>query len=733
MSWDAAFAAERDAASRGPLAANPATFGEIWETSWQAAGLDTAFGVGAPWAEAHADLRREVETAAGMGAAELARAQGRRLTAVDWAGSTLEAQARELAELAGGLTPEQQEKIKPYLDVPARARAKAAERERQAADVADRTYGVSGHAVGFLAGMARQAVDPINLGTMFVGGPLRGPILPMLAREGAYGVGIQAIQEPFIEAGRAELGLEAGLGRALGNVLEAGLGNAGLAGLFRGGAWLLRQAARPADVMTARPGEAVPAPAIESRLNAPLGESVQDAAPLRHGMDSPDASPALPATLPAALREVAPEDFDALARLADRDELVDRLSPEPSSAGKAIHAEAVEVASARLETAVADAMAGFDKVLADLDARLGVAPQAAAETPAGVDTVGAAAPASAPKAKRTRPLKPVSLGRFIAMSGGLRLDADVRNMGINRMFVPGVGMVGRANGLRLDADLEPMLIAAGYLREQDPNLPSRDITAEIFDALEQEFKMKRPLYSAADADGVARLEEERAYHADQRLYDERLAGEIESEADGIRTALRELGMDPDSFHPGDIAEAAELIVRGAERDWESALERVAIQKVMGDNPGLPALAEIAEDIPPGWEIDDAVSAFEASADRGAARSGGEDAAGQADRGRSAPAGRDLPQSGEAGAAPGGQAGDAALATLGRLAADLEAPAEYRARLADLQRSIEAAGGDFTIHLDGGDVSARRLLDDIAADADAADALKGCLGQNGGDA
>ncbi len=742
MSWDAAFAAERDAASRGPLAANPASFGEIWSASWQAAGLDTAFGVGAPWAEAHADLRREVETAAGMSAAELAKAQGRRLTALDWSGSTMEAQARELAELSAGLSPEQQDRLKPYLDVPGRARAKAAERERQAAEVADRTYGIAGHAVGFLAGLTRQGVDPLNLATMFVGGPLRGAVLPMLAREAGYGMAIQAVAEPFIEAGRSELGLEAGLGRALGNVFEAGLGNAGLAGLFRGGAWLLRQAARPADIVTARPGEVAPAPAMEGRLDAPLRASVQEAPPLRSGVDSPEASPALPPVsphaLPAGLRELAPEDLDALARLAERDNLVDALAPDPSSAGKAIHGEAVEAAIARLETAGADAMAGFDKVLADLDARL-----VAGAQPASGVVEGAATPAPARPARRrpARPLKPVSLGRFIAKMGGLRLDADVRHMGINQMFVPGVGMVGRAGGLRLDADLEPMLIAAGYLRDHDPNLPSRDITAEVFDALEQEFKMKRPLYAASDAGAVARLEEERAYSADARLYDERLADEIEAEAESIRAQMRNLDMDPDDFHPGDIAEAAELVVRGVEQDWDSALERVAIQKVMGDNPDLPALADIAEDIPPGWaidawrdwEIDDAVSAREASPDRGAARGGGEDAARQADRGRPAPAGRDLPQPGEAGAAPGGQAGDPALDAFSRLAADTDAPAEYRARLADLQRSIDAAGDDFTIHLDGGDISARRLLDDIAADADAADALKACLGQKGGDA
>ena len=716
MSWEDAFAAERQASERAPLARNPATFGEIWNLSWQAAGLDTVFGVREPWDEAVTELRQQVETAAGMTIPELARQQGRQLRADDRLGS----RAEELAELAGGLHPDQQEQIKLYLDVPARARAKAAERERLAAEVGERTFGLSGHATGFLAGLTRQAIDPVNLGTMFVGGPLRGPVLKMLAREFGYGAAVQAVQEPFIEAGRAELGIEAGLGRAVGNIFEAGIGNAGLAGLFRGGAWLLRQGVRPADAVSARPGEAAPAPAGERRLDGGAPESVQDSPPARPGMDSPADRP----PLPAALRELSPDDLSAVAMVAERDQLVDGLAPVQSSLGKSLHGEAVEAAIARLETAGGDALARFDQVLADLDRRLEEGSRPAPDRETGIVPVPAAAPAAR---KRVREPKPVSLGRFIAMNGGLRLDADARNLGLNRMFVPGVGMVGRANGRLLDRDLEPMLIAAGYLRGHDPNLPARDIRAEIYDALEQEFKMKRPLFAAADADAVARLEEERAFRADARLYDERLADEIEAEAGTIRAQLAEAGIDPATMHDADIAEAAELLVRGAETSWEDALERIAIRRMMGDDAAIPARAEIAEELPPGWEIDDEVSGASAPADRGAAGGAGEGPGRQADRGGPATAGRDLPGAGEAGAAPGGQAGDPALTSLGRLAAALPDAPGYRARLADLERALADDPG-LIVALNAGDVPARKLLDDIAADADAADALKACLGQ-----
>jgi hypothetical protein len=738
MSWADAFAAEREAAARAPKAANPATFGEIWSTSWQAAGLDTAFGVGEPWAEAQSELRSQVETLSGMSAAELARAQGKRLTALDWNGATEEAKAKELADLASGLTAEQQEKLKPYLDVPARARAKAVERERRAQDAADRTFGLSGHAVGFLSGMARQALDPINAGTMFVGGPLRGPVLKMLGREAALGAGIQAVQEPFIEAGRAELGLDAGVGRAIGNVFEAGLGNAGLAGLFRGGAWLLRQGLPRADGAPARAGDAAPAPAGERRLDGALPESVQDSPTIRPDIAASGAA----GRLPAALRDLTPEDLDAAAHLAERDQLIDALAPEPSSLGKALHGDAVEAAIARLEHAGSEALARFDRVLADLDKRLDAASEAnaafARERDAGGGTgtavAGEAGPAAPPpgRARRQREPAPVSLGRFIAQQGGIRIDPDVRHIGIHQMFVPGVGMVGRVNGRALDRDLEPMLIAAGYIPDHDPNLPSRDIRAEVFDALEQEFKMKRPRYAAADADALARREQEAAFKADQRLFEERLADEITAEAETIRTRLAEAGLPEGSVHEVDIAEAAELVVRGIETSWEDALERVAIQRVMSDNPELPALAAIADDIPPGWEIDNEVSARTASGDREGPGGDGEGSSGQADRGRSARAGEDLPQPGAAGAAAAGRQGDPALASLARLSSAHPDPAGYRARLADLERAL-ADDPSLVVALDGGDVPARKLIAEIAADAEAADALKACLGQKGGDA
>lgn len=738
MSWEKAFAGERDQAARTPLPANPATLGEIWRAGWNAAGLDTVFGQGDPWAAAQGELRSAIEGAAGSSAAEIARAQGRTLKALDWAGSSWQDQARELAEISAGLPPEQQEKVKPFLDVPGRARKLAAERERQAADVADRTYGLAGHAVGFLAGVTRAAVDPINLATMPIGGPLRGPVLTMLAREAGIGAAVQAVQEPLIQAGRADLGLEAGLGRSLTNVLEAGIGNAGLAGLFRGAGWLMRRAAQPAEAVAARAGDAAAAPSLVARLNdaAPAGQGGDAARPVAGGSD---ALPALPASLPpglrelpAGLRELGPEDLDAAARLAERDELIDTLAPDQSGVGKLVHGETVETVLARMESTGGDVLAGLDSRIAEIETRL--------RQPSGQEagpqarTAGEAGVSPAPPARRQRPKaepRPVSLGRFIAMNGGLRIDeqGDVRYLGINRMFVPGAGMVGRRNGLRLDADLEPMLIAEGYLRPQDPDMPSRDVTQEIYDALDQEFRSGQPLYRERDRARAADPANSRARDLDQRWADE-----IAAEVDGIREKMRAAEIRDDGYDPQHIAEAAERLVRGLDDDWESALERVVMGRAL-EHDDLPAsLVEAADDLD--WEIADAVFGRDAQQDRGRAGGDGGQGSRAGEEGRAGAAGAQLPEPRDAGATPGGREGNPALdtdptLTLAGLASASDEPALFKARLADLQRSLDAAGGDIKFELDSGPVSARQLLAEIADDATAADALKACLGQGGG--
>ena len=736
MSWDAAFAGEREQAARGPQPANPATLGEVWRAGWNAAGLDTVFGQGDPWAQAQGELRSAVEGAAGLSAAEIARAQGRTLKSLDWSGSSWQDQARELAEMSSGLTPEQQEKVKPHLDVAGRARKLAADREREAADVADRTYGLAGHAVGFLAGVTRAAVDPINIATMAVGGPLRGPVLRMLAREAGLGMAVQAAQEPLIEAGRAELGLDAGLGRALGNVVEAGIGNAGLAGLFRGAGWLMRRAALPTDAPVARAGEAASAPSLTARLDGEAPGAVVTPAPREAGTAVADAAPALRELppvlreLPPALRELGPDDLDTAARLAERDELIDALAPDQSGVGKLVHGETVETVLARMESAGGDVLAGLDMKIADIETRLR---EPSGQELAPAQTAGGeGVPSSALPARRQRPKaepRPVSLGRFIAMNGGLKIDAqgDVRYLGINQMFVPGHGMVGRINGRLLDRDLEPMLIAEGYLRPHDPDMPSRDVTAEIYDALDQEFRGKRPLYRQRDQ---ARAQTD-AELGRQRDIDQRWQDEIDAEVQNVRTLIdqTEGRIRQDDFEPGEIEAIADRMMRGLDDDWESAFEHVVMARELRDDASPTALAAAQDSND--WEIADAIFGRDAQQDRGRAGSGGGEGGEPPAAGRSATPREAVAGAGGSRGTEGGREGDAALdptRALAALSSVSDEPTLFKARLADLQRSLDAAGGDIRLELDSGTVSVRDLLREIADDATAADALKACLGQ-----
>lgn len=215
-------------ASRQAPARAPATLGEIWDTEWKAAGLDTTFGVHKPMNDAYLELLERTEQVAGQGVFELARSRN-----LDFVGETIDKKIAALGQIVDSLPDPQQKLLEDYKDVRGRARAKAAEIERQSADVAGATYGLSGYATAFTAGVARQMADPVNLATAPIGGPAKGPVLKWLGKEFLIGAGVQAAQEPFIASTRQQLGLET---NSLENILEAGVGQAGIAGVLRGAA-----------------------------------------------------------------------------------------------------------------------------------------------------------------------------------------------------------------------------------------------------------------------------------------------------------------------------------------------------------------------------------------------------------------------------------------------------------------------------------------------------------------
>ncbi|MCA3675597.1 MAG: hypothetical protein INF05_11390, partial [Methylobacterium sp.] len=241
-----------------PVARAPATLGEIWSTEWKATGLDTTFGVRKPMMDAYSELQDRLTSITGKDLGTLARERN-----LDFLSSGQDGRVQVMGQIIDTLPDSQQKLLADYKDVRARARAKAAEIERQRADVASATYGISGHATAFVAGIARQMADPVNIAALPIGGPAKGPVLKWLGKEFLIGAGVQAAQEPFIAPARQELGLET---NSVENILQAGIGQAGLSGLLRGAAALWRAGRHagnlppvdlsPADVVaTARQAE----------------------------------------------------------------------------------------------------------------------------------------------------------------------------------------------------------------------------------------------------------------------------------------------------------------------------------------------------------------------------------------------------------------------------------------------------------------------------------------------
>lgn len=310
MSWDGAFSQQLADMAANPAAAAPATLGQAWQAQWAAAGLDTSQGLGKPLDDAYDELSSQFEKTTGKRPDAFAKERGIALSPHD-----VDRKTQILGELAQELPAEQRQALDPFMDTRKRAREKAQATEREASEVGARTYGLSGAAVGFAAGIARQTVDPINLAAIAVTAPLSGGAsVPMfLAREFAANAGAQALQEPFIESGRAGLGLEHGFGRAAGNVLEAGIGGMALGGLLRGGGAVLRRLHAPETIPLSDPG-------VTSR-----GSAAGEGARLAPG--------ALDRAIPEEARAIAPEDLHAAAQFVERNQVLDDVARPHDPAG----------------------------------------------------------------------------------------------------------------------------------------------------------------------------------------------------------------------------------------------------------------------------------------------------------------------------------------------------------------------------------------------------------------
>lgn len=251
--WNAAAADYLTELGRQPAAAPPATIGEIWQSEWTRSGLDTIGGIGKPFGDAYDELSRAIEKHGGADIGTLAFRSNVNMGAA----VTPDLRVAALNAIADTLPEDARKELEPLRDVRRRASDKAQAIEREAADVAGRTYGLSGNAVAFLAGTARQFVDPemllANAITAPIGGPFKGPVLKVIARQGVAGAAAQLLVEPQIQEGRATLGLDSGFSHGAMDVAQAALGAGGLAALLRAGGAGYRFMRGPRAEVSARP------------------------------------------------------------------------------------------------------------------------------------------------------------------------------------------------------------------------------------------------------------------------------------------------------------------------------------------------------------------------------------------------------------------------------------------------------------------------------------------------
>lgn len=133
------------------------------------------------------------------------------------------------------------------------------------------------------------------------------------------------------------------------------------------------------------------------------------------------------------------------------------------------------------------------------------------EAPADVQSQASATP------------KPKSLTEFLAERGGVQdQGGDLRVAGIRagkESFVPGAGSLIRANGMTLD-HARKLAVEAGYLTDAGAtsNRPSESYISDLVDAIAEDVRSGRQLFSKADAAQAARWLEEQQIKQDLDRY-----------------------------------------------------------------------------------------------------------------------------------------------------------------------------------------------------------------------
>jgi hypothetical protein len=650
---------------------HPSTLGDVWQAEWAASGLDTFDGVGQPMLEARRDLLERLESVTGKSLAELSRETGIRLVGPGGERAASDA----FTALVAKLPEDQRKQIEPFADIVGNARTKAREIEKRAEDVGASTYGLSGYATSFAAGISRQMVSPVNIALMPLGGPLTGSVPRMLAREAGFGMLGQAVQEPFIAAGREQLGLQSS---SIENIVQAGIGQAAFAGVFRAGA---------AGLRSYRDYRASQTTAFDFSTNEMA--SPRGATPFGTGLDGSGRLDLAPGELPvipdlpgvAVLRRAQDEG----AVMPPAGSIPDNLAG-PARFGTELNAPASGVGFGRFEQSpqLRDVATRLEPE--DLDAI------ALLEERNAVLDAEARALVPAPRVAEPAVRRPVSMAEFIGRNGGLLLDSDAKALGLDRMFIPRGGPVARKSGRPLDWWINK-LTEEGFL-DAGPDGYARadlDVYDDIRSALRDEGTLKQRRYRRTDEEAAAQFDTSTRAEADNARWD----AEIAAREDDVRRALSSFDDDLSAIDPRDISRAAEMLARGDVEDAIAAFDRAALERMLTDPEIAPIVTPVYRESVPGFDDADFSRSTPKSGtglDDGSFpgdRPGQEVAAGRSS-GNDAPAGKNSgPQSLEEAALLSGQAIDEAAAAMerGRVAPQ---PVAFR------PTSVSASAEAFTV-------------------------------------
>lgn len=237
-SWQSAMQGKIREAEAAPAPRLPVTMAEAFMGSFRHGQLDDPVGQRDIMLSAYQELHDRFRDISGEDPAERAKREG-----IDFEGLGRDGRAAVIGRFVDTLPDAQQKLLDDYKDVRGRAQKKAAEIEKEAAEVEDATYGSMAHIASFTGGVARAALNPVNAAMMLLGaarpvaGAGAGAVTRWLGKEFIIGAATQAVQEPVLARQRAELGLE---GNSFENILEAGTAQAGFSAVLRAGGAALR-------------------------------------------------------------------------------------------------------------------------------------------------------------------------------------------------------------------------------------------------------------------------------------------------------------------------------------------------------------------------------------------------------------------------------------------------------------------------------------------------------------